>query len=126
MCIRDSFRGLIQQLDYLRDLGFTAIWIPPPVENRSGLDYHGYHAYDWTRIDPRLESPGATYQDLINAAHARGIKIIQDVVVNHSSQYGIRGQVWIDHLPIKYYVPRGSQQGRVNNGPYQGLSLIHI
>lgn len=117
---RGDFRGLIQQLDYIRDLGFTAIWITPPIENRSGLDYHGYHGYDWTRIDPRLESPDATYQDLINAAHARGIKIIQDVVINHSSQYGIRGQVWIDHLPIKYYVPRGSQQGRVNNGPYQG------
>ncbi|MBK7543610.1 MAG: chitobiase/beta-hexosaminidase C-terminal domain-containing protein [Candidatus Competibacteraceae bacterium] len=117
---RGDFRGLIQQLDYLRDLGFTAIWITPPVENRSGLDYHGYHAYDWTRIDPRLESPDATYQDLINAAHARGIKIVQDVVINHSSQYGIRDQVWVDHLPIKYYVPRGSQPGRVNNGPYQG------
>ncbi|HRZ07714.1 MAG TPA: alpha-amylase family glycosyl hydrolase [Candidatus Competibacteraceae bacterium] len=117
---RGDFRGLIEKLDYIRDLGFTAIWITPPIENRSGLDYHGYHGYDWTRIDPRLESPGATYQDLINAAHARGIKMIQDVVVNHSSQYGIRGQAWIDHLPIKYYVPRGSQQGRVNNGPYQG------
>ena len=117
---RGDFRGLIQQLDYLRDLGFTTIWIAPPVENRSGLDYHGYHAYDWTRIDPRLESPDATYQDLINAAHARGIKIVQDVVINHSSQYGIRDQVWVDHLPIKYYVPRGSQPGRVNNGPYQG------
>ena len=117
---RGDFRGLIEKLDYIRDLGFTAIWITPPIENRSGLDYHGYHGYDWTRIDPRLESPDATYQDLINAAHARGIKIIQDVVVNHSSQYGIRGQAWIDHLPIKYYVPRGSQQGRVNNGPYQG------
>ena len=117
---RGDFRGLIEKLDYIRDLGFTAIWITPPIENRSGLDYHGYHGYDWTRIDPRLESPDATYQDLINAAHARGIKIIQDVVINHSSQYGIRGQVWIDHLPIKYYVPRGSQQGRVNNGPYQG------
>ena len=90
------------------------------MENRSGLDYHGYHAYDWTRIDPRLESPDATYQDLINEAHARGIKVIQDVVINHSSQYGIRGQVWIDHLPIKYYVPQGSQQGRIDNGPYQG------
>ena len=117
---RGDFRGLIQRLDYLRDLGFTAIWITPPVENRSGLDYHGYHAYDWTRIDPRLESPDATYQDLINEAHVRGIKIIQDVVINHSSQYGIRGQVWIDHLPIKYYVPQGSQQGRIDNGPYQG------
>lgn len=117
---RGDFRGLIQRLDYIRDLGFTAIWITPPVENRSGLDYHGYHPYDWTRVDPRLESPDATYQDLIDAAHARGIKIIQDVVINHSCQYGIRGQVWIDHLPIKYYVPQGSEPGRVNHGPYRG------
>ena len=117
---RGDFKGLIQRLDYIRDLGFSAIWITPPVENRSGLDYHGYHPYDWTRIDPRLESPDATYQDLIDAAHAKGIKIIQDVVVNHSCQYGIRGKVHIDHLPIKYYVPQGSEQGRVDHGPYQG------
>ncbi|WP_373508115.1 alpha-amylase family glycosyl hydrolase [Thiocapsa sp.] len=117
---RGDFKGLIQRLDYIRDLGFTAIWITPPVENRSGLDYHGYHPYDWTRIDPRLESSGATYQDLIDAAHAKGIKIIQDVVVNHSCQYGIRGKVHIDHLPIKYYVPQGAAQGQVDHGPYQG------
>lgn len=114
---RGDFKGLIDRLDYIKDLGFTALWITPPIENRSGLDYHGYHAYDWTRVDPRLESPGATYQDLINAAHARGLKIIQDVVINHSSQYGIRGQVWIDHLPIKYYRP---SSGTINNGPYLG------
>jgi len=117
---RGDFKGLIQRLDYIRDLGFSAIWITPPVENRSGLDYHGYHGYDWTRIDPRLESPDACYQDLIDAAHARGIKIIQDVVINHSCQYGIRGKAWIDHLPIKYYIPQGSQPGRIDHGPYQG------
>lgn len=117
---RGDFKGLIQRLDYILDLGFTAIWITPPVENRSGLDYHGYHAYDWTRIDPRLESPDATYQDLLDAAHAKGIKIIQDVVVNHSCQFGIRGKVHIDHLPIKYYVPQGSEPGQVDHGPYQG------
>ena len=99
---RGDFRGLIQKLDYIQELGFTALWISPPVENRSGLDYHGYHAYDWNRIDPRLESSDATYQDLIDAVHARGMKLIQDVVINHSSQYGIRDQVWIDHLPIKF------------------------
>ncbi|MGF1640806.1 MAG: alpha-amylase family glycosyl hydrolase [Rhodospirillales bacterium] len=117
---RGDFKGLIQRLDYIHDLGFTAIWITPPIENRSGLDYHGYHGYDWTRIDPRLESPDARYQDLIDQAHARGMRIIQDVVVNHSCQFGIRGKVWIDHLPIKYYVPQGSEQGRINHGPYQG------
>jgi glycosidase len=117
---RGDFQGLIERLSYIKDLGFSAIWITPPVENRSGLDYHGYHPYDWTRIDPRLESPGASYQDLIDQAHAHGIKIIQDVVINHSCQFGIRGKVHIDHLPIKYYVPRGSTQGRVDHGPYRG------
>ena len=115
---RGDFKGLISQLDYIVDLGFTALWITPPIVNRSGLDYHGYHAYDWTKIDPRLESPGASYQDLIDAAHAKGLKIVQDVVINHSSQYGIRGKVFIDHLPIKYYRPAGG--AAINNGPYQG------
>ncbi len=104
---RGDFAGLIARLDYLRDLGFTAIWITPPIENRSGLDYHGYHGYDWTRIDPRLESPGASYADLIQACHARGLKVIQDVVINHSSSYGIRGQVWVDRMPIKYFRKAG-------------------
>jgi len=117
---RGDFKGLIERLDYIKELGFSAIWITPPIENRSGLDYHGYHGYDWTRIDPRLESDGATYQDLIDAMHARCLKLIQDVVVNHSCQYGIRGQVHIDHLPVKYYVPQGSEQGRIKYGPYQG------
>lgn len=117
---RGDFKGLIAKLDYIKDLGFTAIWVTPPVENRSGLDYHGYHAYDFYRVDPRLESPGAGYREFIQAAHAKGIKVIQDVVINHSSQYGLRGKTWIDHLPVKYYVPAGSSQGLINNGPYQG------
>lgn len=117
---RGDFKGLIQHLEYIQDLGFTAIWVTPPVENRSGLDYHGYHAYDWTRVDPRLESSDASYQDFINEAHARGLKVIQDVVINHSSQYGVRDQVWIDHLPIKYFVPEGASQGQISNDPYFG------
>ncbi|MDO8344069.1 MAG: alpha-amylase family glycosyl hydrolase [Cellvibrio sp.] len=51
---RGDFKGLIQKLDYIKDLGFTAIWVTPPVENRSGLDYHGYHAYDFYKVDPRM------------------------------------------------------------------------
>ncbi len=117
---RGDFKGLIQQLDYIKDLGFTAVWITPPVENRSGLDYHGYHAYDFYTVDPRLESPDASYQDFIDAAHALDLKVVQDVVINHTSQYGLRGQVWIDHLPIKYYVPAGLTQGEISNDPYFG------
>ena len=87
---RGDFKGLIEKLDYIKALGFTAIWITPVVENASGLDYHGYHAFDFSRVDPRYESTGATYQDLIDAAHAKGIKIIQDIVLNHTGNFGER------------------------------------
>ena len=89
-----DFKGLIENLDYIKDLGFTAIWITPPIkqpegryvnsgENYDATGYHGYWAYDFSSIDPHLESEGATYQDLINAAHSKGIKVIQDIVLNH-------------------------------------------
>ncbi len=85
---RGDFKGLIDKLDYIKALGFSAIWITPVVENASGYDYHGYHAIDFTQVDPRLESPTATYQDLIDATHAKGMKIIQDIVLNHTSNFG--------------------------------------
>jgi len=94
---RGDFKGLIEKLDYIKDLGFTAIWITPIVHNRSPLDYHGYHAWDFTRVDPRLESPGATFQDLINEIHARDMKIVLDVVTNHAGRFGIK-----DVAEIKY------------------------
>ncbi|MET7401567.1 carbohydrate binding domain-containing protein [Dactylosporangium sp. NPDC005572] len=88
---RGDFKGLVDKLDYIKGLGFSAIWITPVVLNRSDYDYHGYHGWDFYRVDPRLESPGASYQDLINAAHAKGLKIYQDVVYNHSSRWGANG-----------------------------------
>ena len=85
---RGDFQGLIDKLDYIKALGFTAIWITPVVENASGYDYHGYHAIDFSQVDPRYESEGATYQDLIDAAHEKGLKIIQDIVLNHTGNFG--------------------------------------
>ncbi|MCP3781164.1 alpha-amylase family glycosyl hydrolase [Paenibacillus sp. MZ03-122A] len=85
---RGDFKGLIQKLDYIKALGFSAIWITPVVQNASGYDYHGYHALNFAKVDPRYESAGASYQDLINAAHAKGLKVIQDIVVNHTGNFG--------------------------------------
>ncbi len=117
---RGDFKGLIQQLDYIHDdLGFTAIWITPIVVNRSGLDYHGYHGYDFTQVDPRLESPGATFQDLVCAAHAKGIKVVLDIVINHSSNYGLREKVHNNRAPIKYYKQSGVWPSADPNYPYQ-------
>lgn len=85
---RGDFKGLVEKLDYIKALGFSAIWITPVVKNMSGYDYHGYHAVNHSVVDPRYESPGYDYQRLLDEAHARGIKIIQDVVVNHTGNFG--------------------------------------
>ena len=85
---RGDFKGLAEKLDYIKALGFSAIWITPVCQNASGLDYHGYHANNFKKVDARYESSDFTYQDLINAAHAKGIKVIQDIVLNHTSNFG--------------------------------------
>ena len=85
---RGDFKGLIDKLDYIKALGFSAIWLTPVVTNGGGYDYHGYHSMDMTTVDARYESDGATYDDLIDAAHEKGIKIIQDVVWNHTGNFG--------------------------------------
>lgn len=84
--------GLTQKLDYIKDLGVTAIWISPVSENellsRDGTEsgYHGYFTHDYGTTDPHYGSK----EDLINfvdAAHARGLKVILDVVPNHTADY---------------------------------------
>ena len=98
---RGDFKGLIEKLDYIKALGFSAIWITPVVVNASGIDYHGYHAFDFSHIDPRYASGSPkfdtngddisgdeAYQELIDAVHSKGMKIIQDIVLNHSGNWG--------------------------------------
>ena len=94
-CWRGDFAGLIDRLDYIKALGFSAIWITPVVQNASGYDYHGYHAMDFTRVDCRYLSDttqgseeDVDFQDLIDAAHNKGMKIILDVVFNHTGNFG--------------------------------------
>lgn len=98
---RGDFKGLIERLDYIKSLGFSAVWITPVVLNRSDYDFHGYHGWDFYEVDARLESAGASYQDLINAAHAKGMKIYQDVVYNHSSRWGAKGLFTPKHFGVR-------------------------
>ena len=85
---RGDFKGLIEKLDYIKALGFTAVWITPVVENASGYDYHGYHARNFSKVDRRYESEDVKFQDLIDAAHAKGMKVILDIVLNHTGNFG--------------------------------------
>ena len=85
---RGDFKGLIEKLDYIKALGFSAVWITPVVENASGLDYHGYHAMNFQKVDERYLSDDVSYQTLINEVHKRGMKLVQDVVFNHTGNFG--------------------------------------
>ena len=92
---RGDFKGLIDKLDYIKALGFTTVWITPIVQNASGTDFHGYHAMDFKNVDLRYESrkewgagQDVKFQDLIDAAHAKGMKIILDIVLNHTGNFG--------------------------------------
>ncbi|MDE6283292.1 MAG: starch-binding protein [Muribaculaceae bacterium] len=92
---RGDFKGLIKKLDYIKALGFTAVWITPVVENGSGLDYHGYHAMDFSKVDHRYvdknaDAAGAdvAFQQLIDEVHSRGMKLILDIVIQHTGNFG--------------------------------------
>ena len=117
-CWRGDFQGVIDKLDYIKALGFTAIWITPVVQNASGYDYHGYHAMDFSKVDCRYQSSDGKsgdvmFQELIDKAHAKGIKIILDIVLNHTGNFGeeklckmfdrdthLRNQAYIDACMI--------------------------
>lgn len=74
--------GIERRLDYLADLGVTALWLNPFLENAGRGSYHGYAATDLYREDPRFGAPGS-YARLADAARARGLKLVFDHVFNH-------------------------------------------
>ena len=76
-----DFRGIEQKLDYIKALGATAIWISPIVLNANG-EFHGYAARDFYQVAPHWGTL-ANLQQMVQAAHARGMLVICDVVPNH-------------------------------------------
>ncbi|UAL44513.1 alpha-amylase [Shewanella inventionis] len=80
--------GIEQKLDYLQNLGITAIWMTPLLRNKAiqtdGIAHHGYWIVDFTEIDPHFGS-NADLKQLINAAHQRGIKVFFDIITNHTA-----------------------------------------
>lgn len=77
-----DLRGIINKLDYIRDLGFTTIWLNPVLENRMpGGSYHGYAITDFYRVDPRFGT-NDEYCELIDKAHKKGMKVVMDMIFN--------------------------------------------
>jgi glycosidase len=84
--------GIRRRLPYLKNMGFDALWITPPIHNQWVNPYirtrgfHGYWAYDFTKIDPHFGTL-EDYKALVREAHALGLRVIQDIVVNHTGNY---------------------------------------
>lgn len=87
-----DLKGLTQKLDYIQSLGITAIWFAPvfknkPVQGGPGQESAGYHGYwitDFTSVDPHFGT-NAEFKTFVDAAHARGMKVYMDIVVNHTA-----------------------------------------
>jgi glycosidase len=90
-----DIQGIADHLDYISDMGFTAIWLNPLLENRMpSYSYHGYSTTDFYQVDPRYGS-NEQYRELIATARSKGIGVIMDMIVNHIGS----GHWWMDDLP---------------------------
>ena len=96
-----DLEGLRQHLDYFTELGVTALWFTPVLENNSpdhgkSSTYHGYATTDYYRVDPRFGS-NADYRRLVDDAHKKGLKVVMDMIFNHC---GFE-HPWVKDLPSK-------------------------
>jgi glycosidase len=97
-----NLEGIRQHLDYFSELGVTALWFTPVLENNSpdtdnGFStYHGYATTDYYRVDPRFGT-NADYRRLVDDAHSRGLKVVMDMIFNHCGDY----HPWLFNMPSK-------------------------
>ncbi len=113
--------GVRKQLPYLKQLGITAIWMNPLYDNNDGVDtlevydkqpttgYHGYGATDLYAVDEHLGTM-QEFQSLVDEAHAQGIKVILDMVANHTGPY----HPWVKDAPTPTWY-HGTQASHPDN-----------
>ena len=95
-----DIRGIIDHLDYIAEMGYTAIWPTPLLENdMPESSYHGYAITDYFKVDPRFGTL-AEYKELAGKATQRGLKLIFDGVANHSGSY----YWWMNDLPFRNWI----------------------
>jgi glycosidase len=128
-----DLKGLIAKLPYLQSLGITAIWVAPifvnkPVQGGPGQQSAGYHGYwitDFTHVDPHLGTD-AEFKALVDAAHARGMKLYMDIVVNHTAdviQYRECGACAYRSRADYPYQRRGGVNGAPINPGFAGDAI---
>ncbi len=106
-----NLQGMIDNLDYIADLGVTAIWSTPLLEDREDVSYHGYAISDLYRVDPR-HGTNEMYKDYVSEAHSKGLKVIMDMVPNH---IGVR-HWWMEDMPMKDWINLGGEYKQTRYG----------
>ena len=95
-----DIRGIINSLDYLQNLGFTAVWLNPVLENNmTQVSYHGYSTTDFYKVDPRYGT-NEEYRELNNELDKRGMKLIMDMIFNHCGSE----HWWMDDMPMPDWI----------------------
>ena len=120
-----DLNGIREHLDYFRELGVTALWLTPVMENNSpdqenGFStYHGYATTDYYRVDPRFGT-NADYRRLCDEAHAKGLKVVMDMIFNHS---GFE-HPWTMDMPSRDWLNTPEWLSEKNSGrdPMTGLT----
>lgn len=95
-----DIKGISDHMDYLLDLGITAIWLNPVLENdMKGGSYHGYATTDYYQVDPRFGT-NEEYKQLISDANEKGMKVVMDMIFNHCGS----DHPWMRDLPSKDWI----------------------
>lgn len=132
-----SLRGITRQLGYIQSLGATAIWLAPVFVNRAvqgppgheSAGYHGYWITDFMHVDPHFGTD-ADLHALIRTAHARGMKVYLDIVVNHTADVIRYRECPVAPCPYRSeadypYTRRGGLDGAPINEGFLGLDGRH-
>jgi neopullulanase len=105
-----DLKGIADNLDYISNMGFTAIWLNPVLENNNPrYSYHGYAISDFYRLDPRIGTNGE-YVQFVDRCHDMGIKVIKDMVFNHCSHM----HWWMENLPADDWIHQWPEFTRTN------------
>ncbi len=100
-----DLRGILNHVDYIKNMGFTAVWNMPVMENNQKLEsYHGYGITDHYKIDPRFGS-NEEYRELGKKLKENGMYLIQDIVLNHCGD----GHWWMKDMPFKDWINFGGK-----------------
>lgn len=104
-------QGIVNSLDYIKDLGFTAIWINPILENdMQTYSYHGYSTTDFYKVDPRYGS-NESFKSLCKEASDKGMKVIMDMIANHCGL----DHWWMQDLPSEDWINQWPEYTETNH-----------